>query len=44
MNVLQFSCELRAGVFYLYREINKIEIKFYLKNTFVASYSRAIIA
>ena len=44
MGVLRFSCELRLGVFILYREIYNIEIKFYVKNTFVDSYSRAIIA
>ena len=27
MNVLRFSCELRLGIFFLYREINNLEIK-----------------
>ena len=44
MEVLRFAHEFRLGICFLYREINNLEIKFWVKNTLVASYSRAVIA
>ena len=44
MEVLQFTREFRLEIFFLYHEINNLEIKFWIKNTLVASYSRALIA
>ena len=44
MEVLRFAHEFCWENFFLYREINNLEIKFWVKNTLVASYSRAIIA
>ena len=44
MEVLRFAREFRLENIFLYREIDNLEIKFWVKNTLVASYSRAIIA
>ena len=44
MEVLRFAREFRLGIFFLYRKINNLEIKFWVKNILLASYSRAIIA
>ena len=44
MEVLRFTREFQLGIFFLYREINNLEIKFLVKNMLVASYSRAVIA
>ena len=44
MEVLQFALEFRLENFFIYREIDNLEIKFWVKNTLVASYSRAVIA
>ena len=44
MEVLRFTREFRLGIFFLYHEINNLEIKFWLKITVVGSYSRAVIA
>ena len=44
MEVLRFVREFRLGIFFLYHEINNLEIKFLVKNTLVTSYSRAVIA
>ena len=43
MEVKQFSLEFGLEIFFLYCEINNLEIKFLLKITLVASYSRAVI-
>ena len=39
-----FAHEFGKEIFFLYREINNPEIKFWVKNMLVASYSRAVIA
>ena len=44
MEVLRFALEFRLENFFIYREIDNLEIKFWVKNTLVASYSRAVIA
>ena len=36
--------EFGLEIFFQYREINHLEIKFWVKNTLLASYSRALIA
>ena len=44
MEVKRFAREFVFEIFFLYRVINNLEIKFWVKNTFEASYSRAAIA
>ena len=44
MEVLQFTREFRLEIFFLYHEINNLDIEFWVQNTLVASYSRAVIA
>ena len=44
MKVLRFAHEFRLEIFFLYHEISNLEIKFWVKNTLVASYSQAVIA
>ena len=39
-----FPHEFGKEIFFLYREINNPQIKFWVKNMLVASYSRAVIA
>ena len=42
--VYQFAHEFGLEIFFLYREINNLEIEFWVENMLVASYSRAVIA
>ena len=44
MEVQRFDHEFRSEIFFLYLEINNLEIKFWVKKMFVASYSRPVIA
>ena len=44
MVVQRFTHEFGLEIFFLYRVSNNLEIKFWLKNTLVASFSRAVIA
>ena len=44
MEVERFAHEFGLEIFFLYRLIDNLEIKFWVKNTFEASYSRAAIA
>ena len=44
MKVLRFPHKFVMEIFFLYREINNLEIEFWVENTLVASYSRAVIA
>ena len=44
MEVLRFTLEFRFENFFMYHEIDNLEIKFWVKNTLVVSYSRAVIA
>ena len=44
MEVLRFALEFHLENFFIYREIDNLEIKFWVKNTLVVSYSRAVIA
>ena len=44
IDVLQFAHEFRLGIFFRYREINNLDIKFWVKYTLLASYSRGVIA
>jgi len=44
MEVQRFAHECGLEIFFLYQEINNLEIKYWVKKTLVASYSRAIIA
>jgi len=44
MEVKRFAHEFGLEIFFLYREINNLEIKFCVKKTLVASYSRDVIA
>ena len=44
IEVLRFPREFRLGIFFLYREINNLEIKFWVKNKLVASFSHVVIA
>ena len=44
MEVQRFAYEFGLEIFFLYRVINNLEIKFWVKNKFEASYSRAEIA
>ena len=44
MEVQRFAHEFCLEIFFLYRMIDNLEIKFWAKNTFEASYSRAAIA
>ena len=44
MVVEHFVHELVFEIFFQYREINDLKIKFQVKNTLVASYSQALIA
>ena len=44
MDVQLFTHEFGLEIFFLYREINNLEIKFWVKNTLVASYPQAVIA
>ena len=44
MEVERFAHKFRFEIFFLYREINNLEIKFWVKKTLVTSYSRAVIA
>ena len=41
---LMFCHEFGLEIFFLYHEINLLKIKFWVKNTLVASYSQALIA
>ena len=41
---LKISHEFGREIFFLYHEINNLEVKFWVKNMLVASYSRAVIA
>ena len=40
----RFAHEFGEEIFFLYREIDNPQIKFWVKNMLVASYSRAVIA
>ena len=44
MEVQRVAHEFGLEIFFLYRGINHLKIKFWEKNTLVASYSRAVIA
>ena len=44
MEVQRFDHEFGLEIFFLYPEINNLEIKFWVKKMFVASYSRHVIA
>ena len=44
MEVQRFDHEFGLEIFFLYPEINNLETKFWVKNKFVASYSRHVIA
>ena len=44
MEVKRFAHEFGLEIFFLYHEINNLEIKFCVKKTLVASYSRGAIA
>ena len=44
MEVHRFALEFRLEIFFLYRVINHLEIKFLVKYTLVASNFRAVIA
>ena len=44
MEVKRFAHEFGLEIFFLYRVINNLEIKFLVTNTFEASYYRAAIA
>ena len=44
MEVLRFVQEIGFEIFFLCREINHLEIKFWESNTLVASYLLALIA
>ena len=44
MEVHRFALEFRLEIFVLYRVINHLEIKFWVKYTLVASNFRAVIA
>ena len=44
MEVLRFAREFHFVEFFLYREIDNLEIKLWVKNTLVGSYSQAKIA
>jgi len=44
MEVQRFAHEFGLVIFFLYREINNLKIKFWVKNTLVASYSQAVIS
>ena len=43
MEVKRFAHEFGLEIFFLYRGTNHLEMKFWVKNTLVASYSRALI-
>ena len=42
--VQRLAHDFGLEIFFLYRETNVLEIKFWVKNMLVASYSRAVIA
>ena len=44
MEVERFAHEFGLEIFFLYRKINNLEIKFWVKKTLVASYSRDVVA
>ena len=44
MEVLRLAREFHLEIFFLYREINNLEIIFLVKNMLVVIYSRAVIA
>jgi len=44
MEVQRFAHECGLEIFFLYQEINNLEIKYWVKKTLVPSYYRAIIA
>ena len=44
MEVERFALEFCLEIFVLYRVINHLEVKFWAKNTLVASYAQAVIA
>ena len=44
MEVWRFAYEFGLEKFFLYRMINNLEIKFWVKNTIEACYSQAAIA
>ena len=44
MEVCRFALEFGLEIFVLYRVINRLEIKFWVKYTLVASNFRAVIA
>jgi len=43
MEVLRFVHKFVLEIFYQYHDINNLEIKFWVKKTLVASYSRVTI-
>ena len=43
MEVQRFVHEFGLEIFFLYREINHLKVKHWVKNTLVATYSRALI-
>ena len=44
MEVQRFAYEFGLEIFFLYSVINRLEIKFWVKNTLVPSYSQAVVA
>ena len=44
MEVQRFAHECGLEIFFLYQEINNLEIKYWVKKMLVARYSRALIA
>jgi len=44
MEVKRFAHEFGQEIVFLYLKTNNLEIKFWVENTFVPSYSRAVIA
>ena len=44
MEVQRFAYEFGLEIFFLYSVINRLEIKFWVKNTLGPSYSQAVIA
>ena len=44
MDVQRFDQQFSLEIFFRYPEINNLEIKFWVKKMFVASYSRHVIA
>jgi len=44
IEVEKFAHEFGLEIFFQYREVNNLEIKFWVNKTLVASYSQAVIA